>query len=292
MRKLWTLHHPLVVGVIVVAVLGVSSAVVLVGSHRGGPQPGTPTGGRPLSGTTRSRSGTTQNTRTRTTPAPTQLLAPTSIRQVPQTAIQRQIDAELAQAETPAAIAAAQRSTVAAPKVSSDYPSVAAVDRGDPGTYAVAFTTELLDTNFAVQSRDALLAWAEHEEAPNTLPGVPASVASKALVLSLADPDLPGGSPSPVPSAQQWVADATSGVSQGVADVQAEVAPGWTQIISEGWQPRDPLMTIETVTGTMTVTTNGVAAAPESFSLSVTLGSAANVRAGYGAVAVADWTLD
>jgi len=35
-----------------------------------------------------------------------------------------------------------------------------------------------------------------------------------------------------------------------------------------------------------------VTAAPESFSLSVTLGSAANVRAGYGAVAVADWTLD
>ena len=292
MRKLWTLHRRLFVAVIVVAVLGVSSAVVLVGSHHGGPQPGTPTGGRPMSGTTRSRSGTTQNTRTRTTTAPTQHLAPTSMRQVPQTAIQRQIDAELAQAETPAAIAAAQRSTVAAPADSTAYPSVAAVDRGDPGTYAVAFTTELLDTNFTLQSRDALLAWAEHEEAPNTLPGVPASVAGKALVLSLADPDLPGGSPSPVPSAPQWVADATSGVSQSVADVQAEVAPDWTQIISEGWQPRDPLMTIETVTGTMTVTTNGVTAAPESFSLSVTLGSAADVRAGYGAVAVADWTLD
>ena len=185
-----------------------------------------------------------------------------------------------------------ERSTVTAPAVSTAYPTVPAVDRGDPGTYAVAFTTELLDTNFAVQSRDALLAWAEHEEAPNTLPGVPASVAGKALVLSLADPDLPGGSPSPVPSAPQWVADATSGVSQSVADVQAEVAPDWTQIISEGWQPRDPLMTVETVTGSMTVTTNGVAAAPKSFSLSVTLGSAADVRAGYGAVAVVYWTLD
>jgi hypothetical protein len=296
MRELWTLHRRLFVAVIVVAVLGVSSAVVLVGSHRGGPQPGTPTGGRPLSGTTRSRSGatqntTTQNTRTHTTTAPTQHLA-TSIHQVPQTAIQRQVDAELAQAETPAAIAAAQRSTVAAQAVSTTYPTVATVDRGDPGTYAVAFTTELLDTNFAVQSRDALLAWAEHEEAPNTLPGVPASVASKALVLSLADPDLPGGSPSPVPSAPQWVADAEGDVSQSVADVQAEVAPDWTQIISEGWQPRDPLMTIETVTGTMTVATNGVTGVPESFSLSVTLGSAADVRAGYGAVAVADWTLD
>jgi len=285
MRKLWTFHRRLFIAVIVVAVLGVSSAVVLAGSHDGGPQAGMPTGGQPLS-------GTTQNTRTRTTTSPTQRLAPTSIRQVPQTAIQRQIDAELAQAETPAAIAAAQRSTVAAPAVSTAYPSVPTADRGDPGTYAVAFTTELLDTNFAVQSRGALLAWAEHEEAPNTLPGVPASVAGKALVLSLADPDLPGGSPSPVPSAAQWVADAEGGVSQSVADVQAEVDPDWTQIISQGWQPRDPLMTIETVTGTMTVATNGVAAGPpESFSLTVTLGSAAYARAGYGAVAVADWTL-
>jgi hypothetical protein len=210
---------------------------------------------------------------------------------VPQTAIQRQIDAELAQDETPAAIAAAQRSTVAAPGVSTAYPSVPTVDRGDPGTYAVAFTTELLDTNFTVQSRGALLAWAEHEEAPNTLPGVPASVAGKALVLSLADPDLPGGSPSPVPSAAQWLADAEAGVSQSVTDVQAEVDPDWTQIISQGWQPRDPLMTVETVTGTMAVATNGVAAPSESFSLTVTLGSAGYARAGYGAVAVADWTL-
>ena len=95
-----------------------------------------------------------------------------------------------------------------------------------------------------------------------------------------------------MPSAPQWVADATSGVSQSVADVQAEVAPDWTQIISQGWQPRDPLMTIETVTGTMTVTTNGMAAAPKSFSLSVTLGSAAHAGAGFGAVATSDWTLD
>ena len=198
--------------------------------------PGRRAHGRPatLWDNTAGPSGTTQNTRTRTTTAPTQRLAPTSIRQVPQTAIQRQIDTELAQAETPAAIAAAQRITVPAPAVSTAYPTVPTVDRGDPGTYAVAFTTELLDTNFAVQSRAALLAWAEHEEAPNTLPGVPASVAGKALVLSLADPDLPGGSPSPVPSAPQWVADAESGVSQSVADVQAEVDPDWTQIISRG----------------------------------------------------------
>ena len=130
MRKLWTFHRRLFVAVIVVAVLGVSSALVLVGSHDGGARAGTPTSGQPLSGTTGSRSGTTQNTRTRTTTAPTQHLAPTSIRQVPQTAIQRQIDAELAQAETPAAIAAAQRSTVAAP---GGVDCLSLRSRGGPG---------------------------------------------------------------------------------------------------------------------------------------------------------------
>jgi hypothetical protein len=133
--------------------------------------------------------------------------------------------------------------------------------------------------------------WAEHEEAPNTLPGVPANVAGKALVLSLADPDLPGGSPSPVPSASLWLADAQRGVRQSVTDVQAEVDPDWTELISQGWQPRDPLMIVETVTGTMTVVVRGVPAQPESFSLTLTLGSGAFVQAGYGAVAASNWVL-
>jgi hypothetical protein len=285
MRMLWTFHRRLFVAVIFVAVLAVSSAVVLAGSHRGGRHAGALIGSPQPAGTTR-------NTRARTTTAPTQRRAPTPNTKVPQSALQRQIDAELAQAETPAAIAAARGVSVPAPAVSTTYPSVASADRSDPSAYAIAFVTELLDTNYAVASRDGLLAWAEHEEAPNTLPGVPAAVAGKALVLSLADPDLPGGSPSPVPSAARWIADAQSGVTQSVTDVQAEVDPDWTRIISQGWQPRDPLMTIETVTGTLTVESNGVAAAPRSFSLALTLGSAAHVAAGYGAVAAADWTLD
>ena len=285
MRMLWKFHRRLFVTVIVVAVFAISSAVVLAGSHRGGPHAGAPTGGQPPSRTTRTAI-------TRRTATPTQRLAPTSISKVPQSAIQRQIDAELAQAETPAAIAAALAISVPAPAVSTAYPTIADADRSDPSAYAVAFATELLDTNYAEQSRGALLAWAEHEEAPNTLPGVLGSVAGKALVLSLADPDLPGGSPSPVPSPAQWAADAESGVSQSVSDVQAEVDPDWTQIISQGWQPRDPLMTVETVTGTMTLESKGVVAtAPQSFSLNLTLGSAAHLRAGYGAVAAADWTL-
>ena len=179
------------------------------------------------------------------------------------------------------------------PRCRLPIPSVPAADRGDPGTYAIAFTTELLDTNFAVQSRDALLAWAEHEEAPNTLPGVPASVAGKALVLSLADPDLPGGSPSPVPSAPQWVADAREWREpERRPTCKPRSTPIGRRSSRKGWQPRDPLMTIESVTGTMTVATNGVAAAPESFSLTVTLGSAANAARRLRRRGRRDWTLD
>jgi hypothetical protein len=282
MRTLWMFHRRILVAVIVVGVLACLSAVVLAGSHH---RVGVPTGGQPSS-------ATTPNSTARIAPTQTRRLAPTSVGKVPPSAIEQQIDAELAAAEAPGAIAAAKRFTVPAPADSTAYPSVPKADRGDPGTYAIAFATELLDTNFAVESRDALLAWAEHEEAPNTLPGVPASVAGKALVLSLADPDLPGGSPSPVPSAPQWAADAGRGVSQSVTDVAAEVDPDWTQIISQGWEPRDPLMTVEVVTGNLTIATGGAVALPQSFSFTLTLGSAAYARGGYGAVAVADWTLD
>jgi hypothetical protein len=277
MRPLRTFHRHLVIGLAVCVVLAVSGAVVAAGGRSGQPSATRPAATRPA----RPRSATTA--------PPARPLAPAPTVTVPQTAIQKQIDGELAQAETSASITAAEATSVPAPAVSASYPSIPTADRSDPTAYAIAFTTELLDTNYAAQSRAALLAWAEHEQAPNTLPGVPASVAGKALVLSLADPNLPGGTPSPTPSAAQWVVDAKNGVVQTVTDVQAQVDPDWTQIVSEGWQPRDPLMTIETVTGTLTVTTKGQAATPVSFTLTLTLGSAAHVH-GYGAVAAGNWT--
>jgi hypothetical protein len=278
MRTAWMLHRRLFMAAIATAVLVISSATVWAGNHQGGARPAGPP--------------------PRAAKVPTKPPVAPSTHKVPQSElrtanpVQQQIDAELAQAETPAAIAAAERTSVPTPGVSTAYPSVPMADRGDPGAYATAFTTELLDTNFATQSRRELLSWAEYEESPNTLPGVPASVAGKALVLSLADPDLPGGSPSPVPSAPQWAADAQRGMIQSVTDVQAEIDPDWTRMISQGWQPRDALMTIEVVTGNLTVATNGVVGAPQSFSLIVTLGSAATTGASYGAVATSDWTLD
>lgn len=280
MRSLWRFYHRLVLGIAVCIVLALSAVLVVAGSHGGHPTASRPPATRPG-----------RRTPSTTTSAPPRQLVPTPTIKPPQTAIQKQIDAELAQAETPASIAAAEETSVAAPAVSGAYPSIPTVDRSDPTAYAIAFATELLDTSYASQSRAALLAWAEHEEAPNTLPGVPADVAGKALVLSLADPNLPGGTPSSVPSPAQWAADAKAGVSQRVSDVQAEVDPDWTQIVSEGWEPADPLMTIETVTGTMTVTTKGQAATPVSFTLTLTLGSAAHVH-GYGAMAAGNWTVN
>lgn len=280
MRSVWTFHRRAVVVVTVCVVLAIAAVVVIAGSRSGQPSATRPAATRP----THLRSSTTTTTPVRSpSPSPTV--------KVPQTAIQKQIDGELAQAETPAAIAAAKATSVPVPAVSAAYPAVPSVDRTDPTAYVIAFATELLDTDYASQTRAELLGWAEHEEAPNTLPGVPADVAGKALVLSLADPNLPGGSPSPVPSPAQWTSDAAAGVSQRVSDLAAEVDPDWTQIVSEGWEPADPLMTIETVAGTLTVTTKGKAAAPESFTLTVTLGTAAHVY-GYGAVTAGNWTVD
>jgi hypothetical protein len=282
MRSLWMFHRRLIVAVALAVVLAISASVVAVGARR------TPDAIRP-SVTRSAKLPTRPNNETTTVP---RHLEPSRSVEPPRTAIQKQVDTELAQAETPASLSAAEAASVPVPTTSTAFPSIPLIDRSDPTAYAIAFATELLDTDYGAQSRAALLAWAEHEEAPNTLPGVPGSVAGKSLVLSLADPGLPGGTPSPTPSANQWAANAEEGVTQSVGNVEAEVDPDWAQIIAEGWQPRDPRLTIETVTGTLTVSTEGRAAPPDSFSLTLTLGTAAHVYAGYGAVAAGDWTVN
>jgi hypothetical protein len=277
MRATWMFHRRLIVGVALVLALAVSAGVVIVGSRHG-------TAVATHSGVSRSAKVPTRTAARQRTPTPNV--------EPPTTPIEKQVNAELAEAETPASVAAAEAASVPAPATSAAFPSIPLTDRSDPTAYAIAFAAELLDTSYAAQSRAALLAWAEQEEAPNTLPGVPASVAGKALVLSLADPGLPGGTPSPTPSASQWATNAEEDVTQSVSGLEAEVDPDWAQIISEGWQPRDPRMTIETVAGTLTVTTEGHAAPPESFSFTLTLGTAAHVHCVYGAVAAGDWTVD
>jgi hypothetical protein len=155
MRSLWTFHRRLVLALAVCIVLALSGVLVVAGSRGGHPTASRPPATRPG-----------RRTPSTTTSAPPRQLLRTPTIKPPQTAIQEQIDAELAQAETPASIAAAEETSVAAPAVSGAYPSIPTVDRSDPTAYAIAFATELLDTNYASQSRAALLAWAEHEEGP------------------------------------------------------------------------------------------------------------------------------
>ena len=206
----------------------------------------------------------------------------------PQTQTQEQVDSELAGSESPASIAQAESETMPAPAVSAGYPAVPASAEGDPTAYALAFTSELLDINYRSQTRTGLLGWAEYEEAPDTLPGVPAQIADKSLVGSLAYSGVSGVEASPVPPSADWPAP-DSGMVQQVSGLAATVAPDWTQLVSGGWEPVDPLMTIMAVTGTITVTVDGKPGPPQSFSVAVILGGARH-HPGYGAVAVSAWT--
>jgi hypothetical protein len=153
----------------------------------------------------------------------------------------------------------------------------------------LAFSAELLNVDPTFQTRTGLLEWAAFEEAPDTLPGVPAAIADKSLTASLAYAGVAGTEPSPVPSAAGWPKPG-SGVVQQVSDLAAVVAPDWTQLVSSGWEPVDPLMTVMVVTGTLTLTDAGRPGTPRSFSMALTLGGARH-HPGYGAVAVSAWTV-
>jgi hypothetical protein len=228
---------------------------------------------------------------------------------VPQTARQTQLASALASAESSQEIAAGEALQVSAGRYSTGYPAVPAADTADELSYARAWVTELLDTDYRSQSRGDLLGWAVEGQAANTLPGVPASVQDKALYASLAAPNLGGvGGATPVPSAAAWTADATRGMVQQASAVEVSVDPQWTSLVSEGFVPTDPLLAFVDVTGTLTsqearatATSEGSgkprAADPaaevtarEQFKLVLTVGSALH-HPGYGAVSVEDWTV-
>jgi hypothetical protein len=196
------------------------------------------------------------------------------------------IDSELRQAEQPSTLRAGGVASLPGPGYSPEYPPIPVADRSDAITYGVAFVTELLDRGYAHQSRHELLAWAQAESAPNRLPGVPADLAGRALLLSLLYPASAAG---PVPSPAEWSQDAVSSRIETVEDVQAGFNPEWLSLTASGWQPTDPAMTILTVTGTR-VGQASAGISTESFSLDLTLGSNRS-RIGYGAVAVDDWTV-
>ena len=284
MRTLWMLHRRAAVALIVVAVLLVSTAVVTVVALGRGSKGAT--------GTTHPAAApfcaSCLSPATTATPAANSggYTGPARVT-VPQTPTQKQVDEELAQAESPASIAKAEGEQVPAPATSRAYPAVAAGQTGDPTAYALAFSSELLTVDAHNDTRAALLGWAQAEEAPDSFPGVPAEVADKSLVGSLAYAGVAGTAPSPVPPAAEW-AKPSSGTTQTVSGLSASVSPDWTQLVASGWQPSDPLLTIMSVTGTITVSTPGHPGAPRSFSLALTLGGA-RYHSGYGAVAVSNW---
>lgn len=203
----------------------------------------------------------------------------------PGSPVQSQVDGELAQAEK-TTLDPSVAALLPAAGDSTAYPAVPSADRGDPAAYAAAFVAELLDRDYRRQSRTQLLAWAQAESAPNTLPGVPAGLAPRSLVMSLVAPDGPNG---PVPSSGQWTVLSANDTSQTVAGLQTQVDPDWVSLISTGWEPVDPAMTMLTVTGTL-VTRSGAEQASQPFSLVLTVGSNAS-RPGCGAVAVDGWTV-
>jgi hypothetical protein len=177
--------------------------------------------------------------------------------------------------------------TLAAPVpiVSGGWPQLAV--EITPERWAAAFVAALLSVDYGRQSRDTLAGWLQAQEAPELLPGVPTSVADKVLYVSLLDPALFGGQPTPVASADQWAAAARVGVRQTVSDVMVQADAGWAQMTAAGWQPTDVRMTEEDVSGVLTLHQGG-RVTPHRFELQVIVGSA-RWHDGYGTVAVSGW---
>jgi hypothetical protein len=279
MRLMWELHRRAVIGAVLGVILAVAAVSLAMGTghhHAITAQPPTrprtsvdiP---RPLSG----GAGANSNGPLRVNP--------------PATPNQTQVDADLAASESAASIAQAEQENMPAPAVSEQFPALAASDEQDPTAYALAFCRELLSIDYRQQSRTQLLSWAEYEEAPDTLPGVPASIADKSLVGSLAYAGTAGAEATPIPTAAAWKDAASSASVQQVSGLTAAVAPDWSALVGSGWQPVDPLMTILTVTGAIRTTATGQPANVRPFSLALTLGGARH-HSGYGSVAVSAWT--
>jgi hypothetical protein len=202
------------------------------------------------------------------------------------TPIQEQYDQALSQGlGALSGMNAATARPVPAPAITAGWPHLAV--QVTPENWASAFVTGLLNINYTRQSRAALAAWLQAEEAPELIPGVPPAVADKTLYISLLDPGLFGGQPTPMASPEQWAADARAGVTQSVHGLMVQPDPGWAQATAAGWQPSDVRMTEEDVSGLLDLRRGGRVTSHR-FTLQVLVGSA-RWHDGYGTVAVAGW---
>jgi hypothetical protein len=202
----------------------------------------------------------------------------------PQTAVERAVNQALTKNSSQGLTSLAAE-TFPPPATSATFRAIGAADSQSATLFAMAFTQDLLDIDFATATRDGLLAWANFNRAPNTLTALPASLSRKVLCASLTT------RPSPVPTFPAWKRLATSDSSWRVSGLVVSVNPTWTQALSAGWQSVDPLMVIYDVSGVLTMTTPGHQASVESVSFALTLGGA-SLHSGYGAVALDYWTVN
>ena len=204
----------------------------------------------------------------------------------PPSAVERALNQSMA-ASDPAARALLATVTCPAPATatSATFLAVAASDAGSSALFALAFTQELLDLDFASSTRAALLAWASDNAAPMTLGDLSGALATRVLCASLTT------GPSPVVSVAAWRDLARAGATWRASALAVSVNPTWIQASDAGWTSIDPLMVIDDVSGLLTVTTPGRAPLVESFAFALTLGGAAR-HAGYGVVALDDWTVN
>ena len=156
-----------------------------------------------------------------------------------------------------------------------------------PSAWSREFTAGLLDIDFTRQSRAALGRWLVAEEAPDLMPGIPASAELCPLYATVLKPAV-DGEPSPVPSAPEWRSDAAANLRWSASELRAEPDPQWQDMVAAGWQPTDLYAAVEDVSGALTIT-KGVEHTTHFFSLVLQLGSA-RWHPGYGTVLVAGWT--
>lgn len=172
-----------------------------------------------------------------------------------------------------------EKITLPPPSPSSEFPAVPHALRQKADTYATAFVRELLSINFAKQSRQALLEWAQSEVAPDPLSGVRTRVSTTFLYSNLMS------SATPLPSPAQWAANAAASVRWSVSGVEEIVNPNWSQLMATGWLPADSRMTALDVTGNLTITQPGRAPEVRPFVLELVLATA-KYHNGYGAMSV------
>jgi hypothetical protein len=184
-----------------------------------------------------------------------------------------------------AGMATATALAVPRPAVAGGWPALPAANT--PEEWARRFVPGLLDIQYAGVSRSAFGGWLGAEEAPESLPGVPAGVADKVLYISLLDPSLFGGQPTPIAGSEQWQALARARASQSVGGLLVQTDPTWAQVVATGWQPADARMTELDVSGVVTIR-QAASIRSHRFSLQMIVGSA-RWHDGYGTVAVSGW---